>query len=114
MDHKPLTNKALDLVATRFRLLSEPVRLRILQTLQGREQSVGALVDELGLQQANVSKHLQQLHQAGIVARRREGLQVFYRIADPSIFELCDLVCGSLAEQLESELGAVRGHVDES
>jgi ArsR family transcriptional regulator len=85
------------------------VRLRILQTLQEDESSVGALVDELGLQQANVSKHLQQLHQAGVVERRRDGLQVFYRIADSSIFDLCDLVCGSLTEQLESELDAVRG-----
>lgn len=109
-----MSNKALDLVATRFRLLSEPVRLRILQSLQGQERSVGALVHELGLQQANVSKHLQQLHQAGIVERRREGLQVIYRIADPTIFQLCDLVCGSLAEQLESELGAVRGEQDDS
>lgn len=109
MDHKSLSDKALGMVATRFRLLSEPVRLRILHTLQEREASVGTLVEELGLQQANVSKHLQQLYQAGIVDRRRDGLQVFYRIADDTIFELCDLVCGSLADQLESELDAVRG-----
>ena len=105
-----LSEKALGMVAGRFRVLSEPVRLQILQVLQRRgESSVGPLVEELDLQQANVSKHLQQLYQAGIVDRRREGLQVFYRIIDPSIFDLCNLVCGSLTEQLESELNAVRG-----
>ena len=109
MDHKSLSDKALGMVASRFRLLSEPVRLRILHALQERESSVGALVERLDLQQANVSKHLQQLHQAGIVSRRRDGLQVIYSIADETIFDLCDLVCGSLADQLESELGAVRG-----
>lgn len=109
MNHNPLTGKALEMVAGRFRLLSEPVRLRILQELQADEQSVGALVELLDLQQANVSKHLQLLHQAGVVTRRREGLQVFYRIADPSIFDLCNLVCGSIEQQLEHELDVVRG-----
>lgn len=108
-DHKPLPDKTLELVAARFRVLAEPARLRILQSLQAGELPVGALVEQLDLQQANVSKHLQLLHRAGLVERRREGLQVIYRIADPSIFQLCDLVCGSLEAQLEGALRAARG-----
>jgi DNA-binding transcriptional ArsR family regulator len=110
--HNLLSDKALDMVAGRFRILSEPVRLRILQRLQEGEASVGTLVEDLTLNQANVSKHLQLLHQAGVVNRRREGLQVFYRIADQSIFQLCNLVCGSLSDQLESELGAIQREPD--
>ena len=112
MQHNLLSDKALDMVAGRFRILSEPVRLRILQRLQEGEASVGTLVEDLTLNQANVSKHLQLLHQAGVVNRRREGLQVFYRIADQSIFQLCNLVCGSLSDQLESELGAIQREPD--
>lgn len=112
MSSKPLSDKTLELVAGRFRLLSEPTRLRILQSLRDEEASVSELVERVGLQQANVSKHLQHLHRSGLVERRREGLQVYYRIADPSIFALCELVCGSLEEQLEGELRAVRGDDD--
>ena len=108
MSDKALSPKTLELVAERFRVLAEPARLQILQTLRDGERPVGALVRELGLQQANVSKHLQQLHRAGIVGRRRSGLQVFYRILDASIFELCGVVCDSLAQQLEGQLLAVR------
>jgi ArsR family transcriptional regulator len=108
MGDKLLSPKTLELVAERFRLLGEPVRLQILQALRDRELSVGQLVQALSLQQANVSKHLQQLHRAGIVGRRREGLQVFYRILDPSMLDLCAVVCGSLAQELERQLDAVR------
>jgi ArsR family transcriptional regulator len=105
---QPMSPRTLELVAERFRVLGEPVRLRILQALCGAERSVSELVELLDLQQANVSKHLQQLHRAGIVERRRAGLQVFYRVLDPGIFQLCDLVCGSLQAQLEASLKAVR------
>jgi ArsR family transcriptional regulator len=87
------------LVARRFALLGEPMRLRLLHALFDGEQPVNALVDRTGGTQANISRHLQTLAEAGLLGRRKDGLQVFYRISDPSIFELCDLVCGSLEKQ---------------
>jgi DNA-binding transcriptional ArsR family regulator len=92
----PLTDKALEHVARRFAVLAEPMRLRLLQTLFAGEMNVNALVAATGGTQANVSRHLQTLTQAHLLSRRKEGLQVFYAIADPSIFKLCELVCGSL------------------
>lgn len=106
---KPMSDKQLQLVAERFRILGEPLRLRLLQLLQAGEHSVGELVELSGAQQANVSKHLQILRQAGLVERRKEGLQAYYSIGDPSVFALCDVVCNRLDEQLSQELGAVRG-----
>ena len=100
-----LSEGALHLVARRFAVLGEPMRLRLLQLLMAAEQPVNALVEASGGTQANVSRHLQTLANAGILARRKEGLQVFYAIADPSIFELCELVCGSLEKQHTQRAG---------
>lgn len=97
--HRALSDEALGLIARRFAVLSEPMRLRLLHTLFNGERNVNALVEASGSTQANVSRHLQTLAEAGILSRRKEGLQVFYAIADPSIFELCELVCGSLEKQ---------------
>jgi ArsR family transcriptional regulator len=95
----PLSDDALELVARRFAVLSEPMRLRLIQSLFEGEKNVNTLVEETGGTQANISRHLQTLTQAHVLSRRKEGLQVFYAIADPSIFELCELVCGSLEKQ---------------
>ena len=105
-DHggKPLNDKTLELVAERFRLLGDPVRLRLLQTLEQGEMSVADLVAATGASQANVSKHLQLMLRGGLVQRRREGLFVFYSVSDPRVFELCDVVCGSLTAHLTREL----------
>ncbi len=102
---RPMSAEALELVARRFAVLSEPMRLRLLHVLFEGEQPVNALVELTGGTQTNVSRHLQTLADAGLVARRKEGLQVFYTIADPSIFELCTLVCGSLEKQLSERAG---------
>ncbi len=101
----PLTGDALELVARRFAVLAEPMRLRLIQALFAGEKNVNALVEEIGGTQANVSRHLQTLTQAHILSRRKEGLQVFYAIADPSIYQLCELVCGSLEKQLTKQAG---------
>lgn len=95
----PLTDEALEHVARRFAVLAEPMRLRLIQALFEGEMNVNALVEVTGGTQANVSRHLQTLTQAHILSRRKEGPQVFYAIADPSIFKLCELVCGSLEKQ---------------
>lgn len=91
--------KMLELVARRFQVLGEPCRLRILQTLQGGAMTVNQIVGELNGNQPNVSKHLQILFDAGVVGRERSGNSVFYNIADPVVFRLCELVCRSTARQ---------------
>ena len=97
---KPLPLGALELVAARFRMLAEPMRLRLLNELRDGEKTVTALVEATGTGQANASKHLTLLADAGMVGRRKEGLNVYYFIADESLFELCDLVCGRLEKEL--------------
>jgi ArsR family transcriptional regulator len=104
MSSKMLNDKTLELVAERFRLLGDPVRLRLLQTLEGREMAVADIVAATGASQANVSKHLQLMLRGGVVQRRREGLFVYYSVNDPRVFQLCDVVCGSLADHLTREL----------
>jgi ArsR family transcriptional regulator len=106
-NRKPLENKSLDLIAQRFRVLGDPLRLQLLHLLGSEERSVGALVEATGASQANVSKHLQILLRAGLLERRKEGLLALYRIADASIFQLCDLVCGRLSEQYRADLTAI-------
>lgn len=98
--HEPLSPEAVNLVAARFRILGEPVRIRLLQELQGGERNVTELVTAIGSTQPNVSKHLRILQDAGLVSRRQDGNSVYYAIADPSVFELCDAVCGSIGERL--------------
>lgn len=99
---------ALDLLASRFRALSEPLRLRILQELEARELSVGELVEVVQAGQPNVSRHLAILHHAGLVSRRREGTSVFYGIGDPIVFKLCALVCRREEKRNEQAQAALR------
>lgn len=101
----PLSEDALHLVARRFAVLAEPMRLRLLQVLFNGEKNVTELVEATGGTQANISRHLQTLTAAHILSRRKEGLQVFYRISDPTIPKLCDLVCGSLEKSLARQIG---------
>lgn len=100
-----LSPAALEMIARRFAALAEPMRLRLVHALFEGEKNVTALVAEMGGTQANISRHLQHLTQAHILARRKEGLQVFYSIADPSIVKLCELVCGSLEKELARQAG---------
>jgi DNA-binding transcriptional ArsR family regulator len=105
----PLTPELLALMAERFKALGEPARLHILNALRGGEKTVTQLMEETGLGQANVSKHLQLLHSLGFTSRRKEGLYVYYRLADSSVFQLCDIMCGRLVEETRarSELFSV-------
>ena len=100
MSRYPLTPDLMEMVAERFKALAEPARLQLLNRLQGGELTVNELVEETGLGQANVSKHLQLLHSLGFVARRKEGLFVYYALADASVFKLCDIMCGRIQAQL--------------
>ena len=95
--------EALEMVATRFRMLGEPMRLRILQELQRGEMSVTHLTEAVESTQPNVSKHLKILQDGGMVARRAEGNCAFYSIADDSVFELCGVVCNGLRAKIEAQ-----------
>lgn len=97
-----LTEPLVELVAERFRVLGEPMRIRLLSELREEGKTVGELRNAVGASQQNISKHLGILLQAGFVSRSREGNQARYTLADESVFELCDVVCGSMRRQLES------------
>ena len=102
-----LSREALELIAQRFRALADPTRLALLQALFERERTVQDLCAVTGASQANASKHLALLLDKGLVERRRDGRFTRYRIADPTLEQLCRLVCGSLAERHET----VRAHL---
>lgn len=95
-------------IAERFKALGEPMRLRLLQALRAGECSVGELAEQTGGGQANVSKHLQLLFQQGFVGRRKEGTTTWYRITDPQVFTMCELVCGGLEEELDRKRKLLR------
>ena len=97
-----LSREALELLATRFRALADATRLALLQALFGEEHTVQELCALTGTSPANASKHLALLLDQGLVARRRDGLYTYYRIADPTLERLCHLVCGALAERHEA------------
>ena len=103
---KELSALALELVAARFRALSEPMRLRLLNVLMGGERTVGQLVEASGSSQANVSKHLAVLRDAGMIEMRKEGLSTVCEIADPIVNELCEMMCNRLQEEMESRARA--------
>lgn len=92
-------NKVFEGVAEYFGLLAEPTRLKILHCLCRGEKAVNEVVDALGLTQANTSRHLNLLYRAGVVDRRRDGSQVFYRIVDPNFVDLCRTVCVTVASR---------------
>lgn len=94
---------ALELVAEFFKVLSETSRLNIVCCLRTGSKNVTEIIEKTGLGQANVSKHLKILAQAGVVARTQKGINVYYQIANPFVFELCDLVCNSLSMQLQQQ-----------
>ena len=102
------TEEMLGGISARFRALAEPMRLRILDALRRKELTVGDLVEAVGANQANVSKHLAVLFREGFVERRKDGLHVYYRVADPAVFELCELVCGTLVDRAAEQMRAMR------
>lgn len=102
-----LDSAAIGDVARVFAVLGEPTRLTILQHLSGEALYVTELVERVGGKQANISKQLGILHQAGLVGRERDGTLVRYFVTDPMIFELCDLVCGKLRREAEARIASL-------
>jgi len=104
----PLPDDLVELIARRFRVLSEPMRIKLLDRLREGGATVAELQEATGASQQNVSKHLGVLLQSGLVARRKIGNFARYEIADASVFSLCETVCGGLRRQLE-EIDALLG-----
>ena len=102
-----MTPALIALIAERFKALAEPARLQILNCLRSGEMTVTELVDVTGMGQANVSKHLQFLHAAEFVSRRKEGLYTFYALADRDVFKLCDLMCSRIEREMTSRRKAL-------
>ena len=102
----PLADPLVDLIAQRFRVLAEPMRIKLLDRLRDGDATVGELQAALGASQQNVSKHLGILHGAGMVTRTKDGNHARYSIADEGVFELCEQVCGGVRRQLD-ELDAL-------
>lgn len=105
MSETVLSSEALELIANRFKIMSEPLRLLLLQHLQAGEKSVTELTRLCETSQPNVSKHLKILQNGGLVKRNQKGNTAFYSIADDSIFTLCEVVCSSLEERLRTQAG---------
>jgi len=103
-----LSEEAFDIISARFRALAEPMRLKILHALGDAEVSVTELVKATGAGQANVSKHLSVLLDSHLVSRRKDGLNVLYRVSDESVFDLCEAVCKSVGDRLVAQHAAVR------
>ena len=97
----PMPPELVEMIARRFKVLSEPMRVQILDALCEDERSVGELVALLGTTQQNVSKHLATLRVEGVVTRRKDGNRALYRIADEGVLELCEHVCGGIERRLE-------------
>jgi len=98
----PLPLDLVELIARRFRVLGEPMRIRLLDRLRDGEATVGELSDALEASQQNISKHLAVLSDAGVLGRRKEGNHVYYRIVDEGVFALCEDVCGSVQQRLRN------------
>jgi len=104
MRRRALTPQLLSAVAARFKVLAEPARLQVLHALEQEPLHVSGLIEATGLNQANLSKHLQVLHAHGFVSRRRAGTFVYYEIADPAVFTLCQLMCSEVERQAHQTL----------
>jgi len=98
----PLTDAAAELIAARFHLLAEPMRIKLLDRLRTGEATVQELAALLGTTSQNVSKHLGLLAREGVVGRRKRGNFSYYEVIDPGIYDLCELVCGSVERRLET------------
>ncbi|MGZ4280760.1 MAG: ArsR/SmtB family transcription factor [Gaiellaceae bacterium] len=98
----PVPNELAELIARRFRVIGEPMRIRLLDLLRDGEATVGELAAALGASHQNVSKHLTVLAEIGIVGRRKDGNRVYYSVVDEGVFALCEDVCGSLQRQFAS------------
>ena len=107
-DEGRLGGDQLERVAHLFKAFAEPTRLAILQELKGGSRTVGEVVTAIGTSQANVSKQLRILREAGVVKHEKQGTSVSCSIADPVVFELCELVCDKINRDLARDTALLR------
>lgn len=105
-----LNEETLQVIADQFRVLSEPVRLRLLHELRAGERSVNELAERAGISQPSASKHLATLRDQGLVSRRKEGTSARFSIAVDFVFELCDIVCDGVRWDLQRRQAALPAH----
>lgn len=98
-----------DAVAAYFSVLSEPTRLRIMHSICEKEKPVSQIVEEIAATQTNVSRHLSLMHRAGVIARRKEGNQAYYRVIDATMIAICHTVCNQIASRLDERKPLRRG-----
>ena len=91
------SDQVFDSAAELFRLLATPIRLKIISSLCGQEKNVSQLLGEIDTTQPNMSQHLHTLYQSGVLGKRREGVQIFYRIINDNVVTLCRAVCTQIA-----------------
>lgn len=84
-----------------FRVMSAPMRLRIISALCNGEKNVGELLSEIDTTQPNMSQHLNTLYQSGVLGKRRDGVQIYYRIVNDRVVQLCRAVCVQIASEVE-------------
>ena len=93
--------RVFELAAELFAVLATPMRLRVLSALCEREKSVGELLAEIDTTQPNLSQHLAVLYRTGVLAKRKEGTQVIYRVQSEKAVALCRSVCTQIAIELD-------------
>ena len=96
-------------VAAYFGMLAEPTRLRIMHAICENERTVSQIVEALGATQTNVSRHLGLMHRSGVLSRRKEGNQVYYRVADAALVDICRSVCNRIAGHMDEKMPMRRG-----
>ena len=109
MDANPLQDKVFESVAELFSLLSTPIRLKIISAVCNGEKNVSELLGEIETTQPNMSQHLNTLYKAGVLGRRRDGVQIYYRIVNDRVVTLCRAVCVQIAIEAEQASNAGRG-----
>ncbi len=97
------TDQTFESAADLFRVMSAPIRLKIINSLCDGEKNVSYLLTQVATTQPNMSQHLNTLYQAGILGKRRDGVQIYYRIVDQRIVSICDSVCREIASKTEPE-----------
>lgn len=102
-----ISHQLLERIAERLKAMANPIRLRILHSLENGELSVNEILDQVGGSQGNVSKHLSVLHGTNLVTRRREGTNIFYAISDEAVFAICRTVCDSLHSRAAAEVDTI-------
>ena len=101
---EPSSDAVFETVAELFSLLSTPIRLRIIGALCNNEKNVSQLLTEIDTTQPNMSQHLSTLYRAGVLGKRREGTQIYYRLESERVATLCRAVCMQIAVEFDGEV----------